>query len=511
MIGYNGGFVYSTGTASSELHSKLEKNQSLVPIRLHNGMDMPPRYQKLLTYFTEDILASLSTHPSIHQDLRRGLLPIVLGCPHLLSASLALSAAGLFSRGITKVDGADISKVIGHLQSSGLSLLRKALKCEQTNDTREVLLVTCLIWCLADVFAARRGMSSWKIHLQGVTAMIDEREALLHFVATPGLTQSALRHLYLLYLSLQTLPYLPAFGISQTVHVAPMLSNDALLRAESNIDGFLGYDEKLLDILQEVNLISSQCASFTNSQNLDCLLGRLKGMILRDERHPPKISISAPCSPEAKRDFLLCHQAFQQATLIHLYRLYHAPSGSKHVLSAVNAINMMINKMTQGQACHTWVAMSMPLFTIGCEAFNNEQQNFVRDKIQKLEACIGSLHVRVVQMALEDIWEIRNELGDHDGRLCAGELLGMVRTSKPALYCVLTHYREASVQCNIVLISFKIFVANMETAYFTALVKFHAIESKLPAPRSTRSKNVTTSDARILITTTIIACMAHTS
>ncbi|OBT62174.1 hypothetical protein VE03_08333 [Pseudogymnoascus sp. 23342-1-I1] len=79
--------------------------------------------------------------------------------------------------------------------------------------------------------------------------------------------------------------------------------------------------------------------------------------------------------------------------------------------------------MTQGQPCHTWVAMAMPLFTLGCEAFTEDQQAFVMDKINKLEASIGSLHVKGIRQALEDVWKLRENLGDHEGTLCASQIL----------------------------------------------------------------------------------------
>ncbi|KAF7552121.1 hypothetical protein G7Z17_g4557 [Cylindrodendrum hubeiense] len=189
------------------------------------------------------------------------------------------------------------------------------------------------------------------------------------------------------------------------------------------IDGFLGYSEEVLEVLQQINQLpaSGQPTSYVEA---DVLLGKVKGMISRDAKAPPDVSISSVLTPESGREFVLCHKTFQQATLIHLYRrLYNMPSGSQPIQSAVEAINKMISNMTQGQPCNTWVAMAMPIFTIGCEAFSVEQKTFVLDKIDKLEACLGSLHVRIVRQALEDIWKLRTEWQDFDGKLCASQLL----------------------------------------------------------------------------------------
>lgn len=350
---------------------------------------------------------------------------MALDSPHLLSACLALSASGFLSRGLSEIEGIDISRVLVHLQSSGLSLLRSALGSGQMNET---LLATCLIWCLADVFAYRQGVSSWRIHLQGIKALIDGNQTYQNFGTGSGAAQTAMRHLYLLYLSLQTLPYVPSIDSPKfpTPQGIPPLEPEGASMISPSINGFLGYSEELLHVLQQINHISNDVedAASAVSQS-DILLGKVKGMISRDSKAPPEITISTSLSIDHGREFSLCHKTFQQATLVHLYRrLYNMSSGSAPIQAAVEEIEEMVSEMTQGQPCHTWVAMAMPLFTIGCEAFTEDQKTFVLDKIDKFEACLGSLHVRIIRQALEDMWKTRTGFGDVDGDLCASKLLG---------------------------------------------------------------------------------------
>ncbi|KAK8023430.1 hypothetical protein PG991_006669 [Apiospora marii] len=377
--------------------------------------------------------SELIAEASVHEDLCRGLIPATLHSPQLLSACLALSAAGILSRGLSEVDGIAISRILGHLQTSGLALLRTALEAGQMNET---ILATCLIWCLTDVFTYRQGStSSWRIHLQGIKAILDSTQAHRYFSTDSGAAKSAMRHLYLLYLSLQTLPHVPAIAVSELSNncenTALETSNEREEEEEAivmgpKIDGFLGYSEELLHIIQKVNqLARSHTAGAGGTQyEADILLGKLNAMINRDSQIPPDVAIYSSLSPESNREFELCHRTFQQATLIHVYRrLYHLPSNSPPIQDAVLAITKMVTEMAQGQPCHTWVAMAMPLFTIGCEAFTDDQQSFVLDKIHKLDLCIGSYHVRIIGQALEDLWRIRREAGDFDGHLCAAELL----------------------------------------------------------------------------------------
>ncbi|EPE03268.1 zinc c6 finger domain protein [Ophiostoma piceae UAMH 11346] len=514
--------VAATSTSTALV---LPPTLNVAPPCLPNGVPLSPPYQRLLDYFTKDILASLSVHPSIHQDLCQGLVPTMLHSPHLLSAGLALSAAGLVSRGLSNVAGVDITRVIEHLQLSGLALLRQALQRGMRNN---VVMATCLLWCLADVFAAgsdpdaaasetpsatslsilesvtaphsstsssssassyssssstgpapssasAASSSSWRIHLQGIKALLGGDQAFETFVTSAGSSRSAMRHLYLLYLSLQTLPYVPPADNRQRLLPSSARPSPAILRPPSSqqlfplddfmpviggddaagdapprIDGFLGYSEELLDILQEIDHIANMPPDTTtdvaeikppheagNAQipapplsgaalaAANVLLGKAQGLILRDAATALPVMIAEPeLSAASRREFVLCHRSFQQATLIHLYRrLFRLPSYSAPIQEAVTQIHLMAGQMTQGAPCSTWVAMSMPLFTVGCEACTPAQQAWSHASLDTLAASIGSMHVRVVRQALEDVWRLRARRGDTDGRLCAGQLL----------------------------------------------------------------------------------------
>ncbi|KAJ4129872.1 hypothetical protein NW768_006842 [Fusarium equiseti] len=329
--------------------------------------------------------------------------------PHLLSASLALSASSLASRGVEEVEGTDILRVTEHLQSSGLPLLRSAL---EKGEQSEILIATCLIWCLADVFSGQQGMTRWPIHLRGIKALLRGQQRL---ESGDVALRSAMKHLYMLYRALETLPHVPSLGLIASSPGGKTTDISTSHTANSQIDGFLGYSEELLDILQQINS--------TKSADADVLLGRLNTIISRDVKHPPGVSISS-LSSQSGRDFALCNKVFQQATLIQLHRqLYGLSSSSEPIREAIETINGMISNMAQGEPCHTWVAMAMPLFTVGCEAYEEDQKSFIMDKIHKLEKCIGSLHVKVIEQALKDIWKLREDFQDYEGDLCAEYLL----------------------------------------------------------------------------------------
>jgi hypothetical protein len=316
------------------------------------------------------------------------------------------------------VEGTSISRVVEHLQSSGLPLLRSALEKGQQS---EVLIATCLIWCLADVFSGQQGMSSWPIHLQGIKALIHgERQ----FDTSDTALRSAMKHLFMLYRALEILPYVPSITpMTARRYDKTDVNTSTSTKCKSQIDGFLGYSEELLDIIQQINT-TTILGSGDERADADVLLGRLNVIISRDVKQPPGVSISS-LSSQAGRDFALCNKVFQQATLIQLYRqLYGLPSSSEPIQTAVETIDEMIGNMAQGEPCHTWVAMAMPLFTVGCEAYKEDQKGFILDKIHKLGICIGSLHVKVIEQALKDIWKLREDFQDFEGNLCAAYLLG---------------------------------------------------------------------------------------
>ncbi|KAL2687537.1 hypothetical protein Neosp_005098 [[Neocosmospora] mangrovei] len=77
----------------------------------------------------------------------------------------------------------------------------------------------------------------------------------------------------------------------------------------------------------------------------------------------------------------------------------------------------------------------MPLFTVGCEAFDDDQKDFILDKVEKLEVCIGSLHVHTIKRALEDVWKIRTDYQDFEGNILLSLYIQVLReVSKPFFY-----------------------------------------------------------------------------
>ncbi|KAG8357996.1 hypothetical protein FVEN_g4508 [Fusarium venenatum] len=231
-----------------------------------------------------------------------------------------------------------------------------------------------------------------------------------------------MKHLLMLYRALETLPHVRSITPStRSAYEKTECSIPASPEPNSQIDGFLGYSEELLDILHHINMkVSTHDQETTNA---DVILDRLNVIISRDVKQPPRVSISS-LSSQADRDFALCNKVFQQATLIQLYRqLYGLPSSSEQIQTAIHTIHEMIQNMAQGEPCHTWVAMAMPLFTVGCEAYDQDKKTFILDKINKLEICIGSLHVKIIEQALKDIWKLREDFGDYEGNMCAEYLL----------------------------------------------------------------------------------------
>ncbi|KAK1758954.1 fungal-specific transcription factor domain-containing protein [Echria macrotheca] len=432
-----------------------------LPQCLPNGIPLPPRYQRLLGHFTRDILASLSCHPSVHQDLGHVLVPAALESPQLMSACLALSAAGYLSRGVFELEGVETTKILGHLQSSGLALLRSALQsaavpASGTQNMSETLLATCLLWCLTDVFTYRRLdgtlSSSWRIHLQGIRALLDRDGAQRYYFTASTTTsklasaQMAMRHLHQLYRSLQTLPHIvqPATDNPAPQPLQPL--TQLHLNTSPAIDGFLGYSDELLDVMRQIDQLSRTPSPL----EADILLGKVRAMIARDAVAAPPVILSphvasSPTysfSQKELPEFTLCHQIFQQATLIQMYRrLYHHPSASPSIQSAVSAMQKMLislkgcangdsnmkpsNGSKEGGET-MWVAMAMPVFTLGCEAFTPDQQAFVQDMMRRVESCIRSLHVSTIRQALVDVWALREGMGDcgeEGGKVCAGRLL----------------------------------------------------------------------------------------
>lgn len=325
----------------------------------------------------------------------------------------------------------------------------------------ETLLATCLIWCLSDVFTYRRhegGMSSsWRVHLGGIRALLDSNGANYRWfpAGTGSSMQVAMRHLYQLYLSLQTLPYIAPAAAPQTaiLETTPATLDEVTVNPSPAIDGFLGYSDELLDVMHQIEQLSR--TQVHPCPGADILLGKVNAMIARDMAAAPPVILSSPASiipwdaQGESTDFTLCNQIFQQATLIQLHRrLYHLPSQSPPIQAAVCSMEGMLSSLCNrgggGGGESMWVAMAMPVFTLGCEAFTLDHQQLVLGMMDRLETCIQSLHVRIIRQALVDIWALRRGMEDEGrGAICAGRLLGSFATS-PSLTLYFTPVQRDS-------------------------------------------------------------------
>lgn len=204
------------------------------------------------------------------------------------------------------------------------------------------------------------------------------------------------------------------------------LTDASVTTSDVKVEEFLGYSIEVLDVLQQIDLLSRarKDTTINVNSNPEALRKRLEEMINRED---DKLLQDSPSSTSPKivgNDARLCHRAFQHATLIQLYRrLYDLPSSSTPIRSAVEKVIEAIGYMVQGQYCHAWIVTLMPLFTAGCEAVSKRQQTFVRDQMGKLELCLGSCHIQNALKAVDKVWEIRAARGDKHGKLDPGQLL----------------------------------------------------------------------------------------
>lgn len=421
----NGDFVYTVPT-NIQYPAGLS---SIASFGLPNGIQMPRSYQRLFEYFVVQILTSLSCHQSIHAELCRRVIPQTLASPHLLSASLAWAATVWASKGSSQLDGVNISVLRAHLLSTSVSLLRAILDRGQWNHTA---LTTCLILCLEDVYAGRRSMPTWRHHLQGAGALLKLDGSTGEQSEGSEPSRESSDFIYNLYLSLQTLAGVAGREGNNNI-IAPDLgvgnddSNDGV--SSGYIDGFLGYSSNILRILREIQRLSiSETHRSSKFFEAQALLAKVQNMISENQNHEPDVLIRSSISDQSRRDFVLCNRAFQQTTLILIYRkLHQLPSASVEVQSAVKSTISAVSGMKQDQQCSAWIVTAMPLFVAGCEACGWEDRNFVLDQFRKLEICVGSSQMLLAREALMGLWEVRAERRDVEGYLQSSQVLGEFR------------------------------------------------------------------------------------
>ncbi|EAS30171.3 uncharacterized protein CIMG_08917 [Coccidioides immitis RS] len=398
---------------------------SVIPRNPYELQWIPPAYRFLLDHFMSCTTLSLSCHPMIQRTYCSVLIPMALQTSHLFVALLSLAATHRICLGmdqsITQLDW---------LKFTSLRQLQAAL-AQPRKELNHAVIATTLTLCTADIVSDGRSPGSWRSHLHGTAAIIAEH---LQNARNSGSSLSeATLLLWRWYLSIETITLLSGNlvispGSRTVLQLRRLIGND-------EIDDLTGFSTALIPIFGDINLLAvesglsgeQQCPTGTDDISSipnDIIRERCFRMIENISSmlasHEPRFrpTIDASLSSLHRIDFAAVDETYHHVALLHLYRrVLNLPSSSTLVQKSVQQIIHRVSAIHFLHEPCPGVAVLQPLFAAGCEACDAADRDDVRTLLSRIESQYGMGNVRSARAFLEDLWIMRDESGDFEGRM----------------------------------------------------------------------------------------------
>lgn len=331
--------------------------------------------------------------------------------PCLLSAVLALSGNYFISSGASSSH--INATLIAQLRNSSIADLRSAFNA-QTLVT-EAVLATAMLLCLDDIHSGTAATASWRIHFQGAQAIM---AALGHsaVILESENQDSSWRLLAQMYTSIELIASLTVKGLSK--------GQRSRLALHGNfIDEYFGISTELLSTLYAVGAAASERQRIDRDagllttlsydsllQEADSLEQTVRNMMARDQTTPMPFHprMENQLSPEDKREYLLCNEAYQHTALINIHCRIRALPGSTGIQASVQRILEIAGQMKPTSGLSPWLLMATPLFTAGSEATLSDRDQ-IRSLLVKLHDTIRITNYQSLLELLEIYWKKSDE------------------------------------------------------------------------------------------------------
>jgi len=349
---------------------------------------------------------------------------MALQTSHLLAAVLGLAAVHRKNAGLEQSDAQ-----LAHLRTSSVKQFRLALAAlKDTPD--DSMAATTLALCLSDVVSGGDNSDSWRLHLDGAAALLDQTltESPGGYECAPSPSTRAF--IWRWFVSFETIAHL--CGKSS---VSPKGSRIALrwtrLTGEDYIDDFIGFSTKLVPVFAEINQLiverrSSQGNASSDTHNgmsevmrdrCDRLIEDVSSMIENDN---PKFRAEAEdfLTPTGRSDLVKLDETYHHVALLQIYqRLLDLPSATSITQLSVKVIISLVSDMTVLRGPCPGVALLQPLFTAGCAAIDAVDRRRIIDLLNIVGQYYKLGNVQRSKEFLEDLWSYRDDQCDRSGRL----------------------------------------------------------------------------------------------
>lgn len=364
---------------------------------------MSPDARLLLHHFATEA-SKMNSHSYIREQSCGLILPMAVQSPSLMFATMALASLHRFSLLREPPRDFSLEPEVSNLISTSLQCLRLELDV-QNITAKAALLETIRTLCVCEIYSGKAD-ASWRIHVEGAKALIESssetRQEILSD-STHWLTVTW-------YSSVESLTALTQRGLRKgqvELGPRPLL----IMGNNGTLDTYAGYSTDLNDAFKEIGAASRERRRLDGESDGEMMVSEadleseadwleysVRAMMSRDQENgltpPPDVVLTG--LETAK--FSVCNEAYQNVALLHIYRrVRKLPSTESKVQGCVKAILDAVEGILPIQELSPWVLLTTPIFTAGCEAFEEDRER-VRCLLQGLHE---KLRIRNIRRALE--------------------------------------------------------------------------------------------------------------
>lgn len=449
----DGGFVYTSAAASNAANWEtvpdnppprveieatedtppFEDNISfaLVPVNswdhdpIPGHIDMlsfiPSNNRALLQYFTCNASMALASHTFVHQEVCELILPMALGNPALLHATLALAAIHRNSLTSTVEDDIDdgARRLVTHLMSTSIRHLRRDLQ-DVNSSQLGVKLATTRTLFLCEAISGYPSLRAWRAHFLGARALLSSLDRSSD--GAQGSDQDpSLAFLQRWYNITEALVAITTEGLSagQIASGGPRSLIGELDGADACIDMYTGCAEDLSVAFREIGAVAWERRRATDDpgqhprlseedfmREADLLELSVRRMIERDRSQTTATYISGAheLTVEEAKEFFLCNEAYQHTALIHIHRRVRClPPDVTAVQDSVRRIIECVESIRPAATLSPLTLLTTPLFTAGCEARGAERR-MIAQLLANMYALLRLPNMKRALEVLEAFW-----------------------------------------------------------------------------------------------------------
>ena len=382
------------------------------------------QYRMLWHHYVDTLACLHSSHDKTSNPIIRVLGPVAQSSESLLAVLLASSLENLRSLRGEKPD----QELLTSLLNTAVHGIQREIAQSPSGMVSDQCLAAVIALCDFEIVARKRATtSSWRVHLEGAKKIIDLRGGPRSKSSDTDLWKFLMK--WLAYFDIMS-SITPTSSTSEPLFqgVYWRSQNESDEESEFRLDPYMSFLQDVMPMFFEISALMQEKRELNMKLPLDLelasnLLHKCRLLEAKLYKTLGQVSGQAFIHPRKLNIMINCHDAFVQASLIHLYRRVEGlPSQAPVVRKAVaeGLCNIASSCQLNGEDFID-ASLLFPLFTLGCEIFTDRERRYILDRLLGLQA----LGLGNVDRAIEVLQEIWSQPIEADKSLDWDDILGM--------------------------------------------------------------------------------------